>query len=137
MSKSAMISVTAVTNLHPPDPIRRDHQYNRRHYHQARYRDPCGCRIGNNCKRTFLHWQGHERVEVVNHTDLFQQRWQEEVQPLPSIQQQRGNDRIANKQTYNQKESTVAYACQNGYSGICEKLYRPRTFKKVTSALGT
>src|SRR5829696_6641976 len=102
--------VAAVTNFHVADAIGSEDEDDDRYHQHAGNRDICGRWIRHHRERAFRDRYRHERVEIVNHADFFQQRRQEEVKPLPTVKQERRNDWVANEKTDNKEESSITHA---------------------------
>ncbi len=76
-------------------------------------------------------------MQIVNHADFFQHRRKQEVDELPSIDQKRRDNRIAEEKAYQHKRRAVANAPQNGDSKISKSLPFTRTVRKVARSCRT
>src|SRR6185503_14915191 len=110
-------------------------QYQNRYQQHTRDRDPCGGGFSDNREWTLRNRHGHERVEIVNNANLFQQRRQQEVEPLPKIKHHRRNNRITNKQSDHEKERTITKTPKHRDTRVGEQLPEATSFSEVAHAL--
>src|SRR5215203_5849925 len=67
---------------------------------------------------------------------LFQPGREEKVDPLPTVKQQAGDDRVAEEQTDDQKDGSVSDACEDRDPEISEELAPARSVEKIPRGLG-
>src|ERR1043166_4411881 len=64
--------VAAIPDFHPPYPITRNYQHQRRNNDQTGHGNPGRCWFRDHREGTLRNRHWHQRIEIVNHADFFQ-----------------------------------------------------------------
>src|SRR5262249_19646016 len=117
LSGGASLFVT-VADLHPPDSPAGDHQHNQSKEQQPRYCKPGGSWLDDRSKRPFRDRYWNKGMKIVDDADSLERGRKEKIEPLPAVDNESGNHRVTEEESYHHEDCAIADAGEQRYPQI-------------------